>query len=138
MNLTRLLIAGIAASLLFLVLDAALGMIGGLVGARVFGLAPQDPSQIQDKMAYGLVFEVINGFMLTVVYAVIHYSLPGQGWAKGISFGFLVWGLRVVMWAFSTYMMFDVQAVSIAITTFTGLIEVLILGVVISAIYPSA
>jgi hypothetical protein len=137
MNLTRLLVAGIAASILFLVLDAVLGMVGGLVGARVFGLSPQGPSQIQSKMVYGLVFEFINGFMLAVIYAVIHLSLPGQGWAKGISFGFLVWGLRVVMWAFSTYMMFDVPAVSIAITTLTGLIEVLVLGVAIAVIYPS-
>jgi hypothetical protein len=136
-NLTRLFIAGIAASILFLVLDATLGMVGGLVEARVFGLSPRGPSQIQSKMAYGLVFEFINGFMLAVVYAVICSSLPGQGLAKGISFGFLVWGLRVVMWAFSTYMMFDVPAVSIAITTFTGLIEVLVLGVTIAAIYPS-
>ena len=137
MNLTRLLVAGIAASILFLVLDAVLGMVGGLVGARVFGLSPQGPSQIQSKMVYGFVFEFINGFMLAVIYAVIHLSLPGQGWAKGISFGFLVWGLRVVMWAFSTYMMFDVPAVSIAITTLTGLIEVLVLGVAIAVIYPS-
>jgi hypothetical protein len=57
---------------------------------------------------------------------------------KGLSYGLLVWGLRVVMGAFSTYMMFDVRAISIVITVFTGLIEVVILGVAIAAIYPSA
>lgn len=89
-------------------------------------------------MTYGLIFELINGFMLALIFAVIHPSLPGQGWAKGISYGLLVWGLRVVMWAFSTYLMFDVPATSIAVTVATGLVEVLILGVAIAVIYPAA
>jgi hypothetical protein len=46
-----------------------------------------------------------------------------------------VWGLRVVMWAFSTYMMTDMAPVLIVINGVTGLIEVLILGIVIAAIY---
>jgi hypothetical protein len=45
-----------------------------------------------------------------------------------------VWGLRVVMGAFSTYMMTDTPPISIAITVVTGLIEVLILCIVIAAI----
>jgi hypothetical protein len=135
MNIPRLLIAGAVASVLFLVLDMALGMAGGLVGAKLFGLANQQPSGIETKMKFGLVFELINGFMLAAIYAVIHSSLPGRGWVKGISYGFIVWGLRVVMWAFSTYMMTDMAPISIAITVVTGLIEVLILGVAIAAIY---
>ena len=38
MNLGRFLLTGFVASLLFLVLDMALGMAGGLIGARLFGL----------------------------------------------------------------------------------------------------
>jgi hypothetical protein len=73
--------------------------------------------------------------MLALIYALIHPALPGHGWKKGISYGLIVWGLRVVMWAFSTYMMFDIHTVSIVITVVTGLIEVLILGTVIAVIY---
>jgi len=138
MNLIRFVMAGIVASILFLVLDAALGMAGGWIGARVFGLPSEQPSGIEGKMTAGLIFELINGFMLALIYAVVHPSLPGQGWAKGLSYGLLVWGLRVVMGGFSTYMMFDVRAISIAITMATGLVEVLILGVAIAAIYPAA
>jgi hypothetical protein len=138
MNVARLVVAGIVASALFLVLDAALGMAGGFIGAKVFGLPSEQPSGIEGKMTYGLIFELINGFMLALIFAVIHPSLPGQGWAKGISYGLLVWGLRVVMWAFSTYLMFDVPATSIAVTVATGLVEVLILGVAIAVIYPAA
>jgi hypothetical protein len=135
MNVKRLLVAGIVASVLFLVLDAILGMAGGLIAAQVFGVPFNQPPGIEAKMMIGFVFELINGFMLAVIYAVIHPSLPGQGWKKGISYGLIVWGLRVVMWAFSTYMMTDMPPALIVITVVTGLIEVLILGVVIAVIY---
>ena len=135
MNVGRLLVAGIVASVLFLVLDMGLGMLGGLIGSRVFGVAATQPPGIEKKARLGLVFEVINGFMLALIYALIHTGLPGQGWAKGISYGLVVWGLRVVMWAFSTYMMTDMPPTLIGINVVTGLVEVLILGVVIAAIY---
>ena len=100
MNVGRLLIAGFVASGLFLVLDAALGMLGGLIGARLFGLPAAQPAGIESKMAAGLIFELINGFALAAIYAVVFACLPGAGWIKGLSFGLLVWVLRVVMWAF--------------------------------------
>jgi hypothetical protein len=133
MNVKRFLAAGIVASVLFLVLDAILGITGGLIGQQVFGVPAGQPPEA--KMMIGLIFELINGFMLALIYAVIHPGLPGQGWKKGISYGLIVWGLRVVMWAFSTYMLTDMSPVLITITVVTGLIEVLILGVVIALIY---
>ena len=135
MNVKRFLVAGIAASVLFLVLDAILGMAGGFIGTKVFGLPFEQPPGIEAKIKFGLIFELINGFMLAAIYAVIHPSLPGQGWKKGISYGLLVWGLRVVMGAFSTYMMTDISPASTSIGVVTGLIEVLILGIAIAAIY---
>jgi hypothetical protein len=135
MSVGRLLIAGVVASVLFLVLDAAMGMLGGLIGARLFGLPSTQPEGIESKMIAGLVFELINGFMLAVIYAVIHKCLPGAGWVKGLSYGLLVWGLRVLMWAFSTYMMTAMSPIAISITVVTGFIEVLIIGVAISLVY---
>ena len=133
MNVKRLIVAGIVASVLFLVLDAVFGVVGGLIGESVFGLSSGQPDE--SKMMISPVFELINGFMLVAVYAVICSSLPGEGWKKGISYGLIVWGLRVVMWAFSTYMMTDMSPILIGITVVTGLIEVLILCVVVAAIY---
>jgi hypothetical protein len=137
MNVKRFFVAGIVASALFLALDAVLGMVGGLIGARVFGLPSTQPAGIEAKMVIGSFFELVNGFMLATIYAIIHPSLPGRGWKKGGSYGLIVWGLRVVMWAFSTYMMTDISSVLIAINVVTGLIEVLILSIVIAAIYKS-
>jgi hypothetical protein len=135
MSAKRLVVAGIVASVLFLVLDAVLGTVGGFIGAEAFDLPFEQPPGIEAKMKFGLIFELINGFMLAATYAVIHPSLPGLGWKKGISYGLIVWGLRVVMWAFSTYMMTDMAPVLIVINVVTGLIEVLILGIVIAVIY---
>jgi hypothetical protein len=135
MNTTRLVVAGIVASVLFLVLDMGLGTAGGLIGAQVFGLPVEQPPGFEAKVKFGLIFELINGFMLAVIYAVIYPSLPGRGWKKGVSYGLLVWGLRVVMGAFSTYIVTDTHPISIAITVVTGLIEVMILCIVIAAIY---
>ena len=133
MRVKRLIVTGIVTSVLFLVLDAVFGVAGGMIGELVFGLSAGQPDE--SKMMITPVFELINGFMLAAVYAVIHDSLPGEGWKKGISYGLIVWGLRVVMWAFSTYIMTDMSPILIGITVVTGLVEVLILCVVIAAIY---
>jgi hypothetical protein len=134
-NVGRLIVTGLVASVLFLVLDMALGMAGGWIGKRLFGLPPAQPAGFDAKIKLGLAFELINGFLLALVYALIHACLPGRGWTKGVSYGLIVWALRVVMWAFSTYMMTDLAPATIGITVGTGLIEVLILGVVIAVVY---
>ena len=133
MNVKRFFVAGIVVSILFLVLDGAFGVVGGVIGEQVFGLSAGQPDEA--KMTIGLLFELVNGFMLVAIYAVICHGLPGQGWKRGISYGLIVWGLRVVMWAFSTFMMTDMSPILIGITVVTGLVEVLILCVVTAAIY---
>jgi hypothetical protein len=133
LNVKRFVIAGIVTSVLFLVLDAVFGVAGGVICESVFGLSAGQPDE--SKMMISPIFELINGFMLVAVYAVIYDGLPGEGWRKGISYGLIVWGLRVVMWAFSTYIMTDMSPILIGITVATGLVEVLILCVVIAAIY---
>jgi hypothetical protein len=131
----RLVVTGLVAAVLFLVLDIGLGMAGGWLGKRFFGLPSDQPEGIQGKVRVGLAFELINGFLLALIYAVIQTGLPGRGWLKGLSYGFIVWALRVVMWAFSTYMMTDMAPATIGITVATGLVEVLVLGVVIAVVY---
>ena len=135
MNVGQLLVTGSVAAVLFLVLDMALGMAGGWLGSRLFGLPSAQPADFGAKVKLGLVFELINGFLLALIYAVIHTSLPGRRWRKGMSYGLIVWTLRVVMWAFSTYMMTDMAPAAIGITVGTGLVEILILGVAIAMVY---
>jgi hypothetical protein len=135
MNVKRLVLAGVVAAVLFLVLDMVFGMAGGWIVAQISGQPIGQPAGIEAKVGLGLLFELINGFILAAIYAVIHPCLPGRGWVKGLSYGFLVWALRVVMWAFSTYMMTELSPLLIVVTVVTGLIEVLVLGVAIAAVY---
>jgi len=135
MNFKRLIIAGIVASILFLILDMIFGIIAGGIMGQILGQPYAAAAGIETKMGFGLLFELINGFMLAAIYALIYRCLPGEGWSKGISYGLIVWGLRVLMWAFSTFMMTDLSPTMISVTVVTGLLEVLILGVVIAAIY---
>jgi hypothetical protein len=135
MNVKRLVLAGIVTAVLFLVLDMLFGVAGGWIVAQISGQPVDQPTGIEAKMGLGLLFELVNGFLLAAIYAVIYRCLPGQGWVKGISYGLLVWALRVVMWAFSTYVMTELSPLLIAVTVVTGLVEVLVLGVVIAAIY---
>ena len=137
MNVGRLMVTGLVAAVLFLVLDMGLGAAGGWIGKRLFGLSSEQPAGIESKIKFGLVFELINGFLLALIYAVIHTGVPGWGWIKGVSYGLIVWALRVVMWAFSTFMMTDLAPATIGITVGTGLIECLILGVAIALVYGS-
>jgi len=135
MNIKRFILAWIVTSVLFLVLDMLFGTLGGYLTASITGAPIQGLGGIESKIFTGLIFEVINGFILVLVYVVIHASIPGKGLVKGIIYGLIVWAMRVLMWAFSTYMMFEVSPVLLVITTILGLIEVLILCVVIAAIY---
>ena len=135
MNIKRFIIACLVTGILFLVLDILFGVLGGHLTAAISGSQVPSPSGIESKMTAGFVFEVINAFILVLVFSVIKGSLPGQGWVKGVSYGLIVWALRVVMWAFSSYMIFDAHPTLLVVTAVFGLAEVLILCIVIAIIY---
>ena len=135
MNIKRFILAWVVAAVLFFVLDMVFGSLGGIITASITGTPVLAPQGIESKIFAGLLFEVINGFILVLIYKLIHTSLPGTALVKGISYGLIVWALRVLMWAFSTFMMFDVSAVMIVVTAALGLVEVLILCTVIALIY---
>jgi hypothetical protein len=64
------------------------------------------------------------------VFLVLYGSLPGDtGLMKGISFGFLTWFFRVVMYSASQWMLFAISVEALLYALFAGLIEMLVLGV---------
>ena len=78
----------------------------------------------------GIVIDLLYGFGLAGVFLLLYRSLPGTSrWMKGLSFGLLIWFLRVLMNAASQWMMFSVSAQTLAYTLVAGLGEMLILGV---------
>ena len=79
----------------------------------------------------GIVIDIIYGFILGFVFLILDSALPGNsGFVKGLSFGLLVWLLRVLMNAISSWMMYKVPVTTLVYIAATGLMEMLILGII--------
>ena len=77
----------------------------------------------------GIVIDLVYGFVMAGVFLLLYKSLPGEtGLVKGVSFAFLLWFFRVVMYAASQWVMFNVPLEALLYTIVTGLGEMLILG----------
>lgn len=78
----------------------------------------------------GIAIDLVYGFAMAGIFLLLYKSLPGgTGLTKGISFAGLVWFFRVVMYFASQWMMFQVPATAILYGILTGLVEMLLLGV---------
>jgi len=77
----------------------------------------------------GFVIDLVSGFVMAWAFLLLYNSLPGgTGLVKGVSFAFLVWFFRVVMYAASQWVMFKVPREALLYSVITGLGEMLILG----------
>ena len=78
----------------------------------------------------GVVIDIFYGFIMAGIFLLLYASLPGEiGIVKGISFALLAWFFRVVMSIASNWMMFKVPVKTLVYTLFTGLGEMLVLGI---------
>jgi len=78
----------------------------------------------------GIIIDLAYGFILAGLFLLLYPSLPGEfGLAKGISFGLIVWFLRVVMSVASQWMMYKVPLKTLLYTLLAGLAEMLVLGI---------
>jgi hypothetical protein len=78
----------------------------------------------------GVVIDLVYGFVLAGAFLLIYKGLPGEtGLIKGLCFGLLAWFLRVVMYAVSQWMMFNVPMETLLYSLATGFGEMLILGI---------
>ena len=78
----------------------------------------------------GIMIDLVYGFVMAGVFLLLYTSLPGEtGLVKGMSFAFLVWFFRVVMYTASQWVMFKVPMEALLYSLVTGLGEMLILGV---------
>lgn len=78
----------------------------------------------------GIVIDIVYGFIMAGVFLLLFRSLPGElGLVKGVSFAFLMWFFRVVMYTASQWVMFTVSIKTVLYSLAAGLCEMLILGV---------
>jgi hypothetical protein len=77
----------------------------------------------------GVAIDLVYGFVMTGIFLILYKSLPGSsGLAKGTSYGLLVWFFRVVMYAVTNWMMFNVSSTTLSYMLVAGLGEMLVLG----------
>jgi hypothetical protein len=78
----------------------------------------------------GIAIDLAYGFILAGLFLLLYPALPGaSGLVKGISYGLLLWFLRVAMSVISSWMVYTVPAKTLAYTLLAGLAEMLLLGI---------
>lgn len=77
----------------------------------------------------------ILAIFIAFLYAVLYKSIPGIGIKKGLMFGLLMFPMGVLIPMFSIWAMFRVADITVLLFTLEQLIEILIYGAVIGAIY---
>jgi len=110
------------------------GIMDGVINAnpfarRVYEIYKPIARTTMNPLA-GILIDLLFGFVMAGVFLILYASLPGEtGLIKGLSFAMLTWFFRVVMYTASQWIMFNVPAKALLYTLFTGLGEMLILGI---------
>lgn len=125
--MVRYVIISIVSGILF-------GMLDGVINANPLAQKLYDIyrpiARTTINVPAGIVIDLAYGFIMAAVFLMIFKSLPGQsGLVKGVTFALLIWFFRVVMSAASNWMMFKVPVETIFYYLGTGLVEMLVLGI---------
>ncbi len=121
------IIVGIVSGILFGVMD---GLINANPLAQKLYKVYKPIAKTSMNVPAGIVIDLVYGFVMAGIFLILYNSLPGElGLVKGISFAFLAWFFRVVMYGISQLMMFNVPIGALLYTLLTGLCEMLILGI---------
>lgn len=121
------IVVGIVSGLLFGILDGVIN--ANPLAQRLYAVYKPIARTSINPLA-GIVIDLAYGFIMAGVFLLLYNSLPGEtGFVKGVSFAFLVWFFRVVMYAASQWVMFTVPLKALLYSLVAGLGEMLILGV---------
>ncbi len=126
--MTRYIIVSIINGILFGVMD---GVINANSFARKLFEAYKPIAKTSVNAPAGIFIDLFYGFAMGAIFLLIYSSLPGESeLMKGLIFGLILWFLRVFMSVASTWMTLDVPIKTLFYVLTTGLIEMLIIGIV--------
>lgn len=126
----RYMIASILSGVLFGIMDAIIN--GNPLAKRLYTIY-EPISKKSINMLAGLSIDLAYGFVIAGIFLLLYKSLPGKSWfLKGASFSLLIWFFRVVMQVATQWIMFYVPIPALLYTLCTGLLEMLVLGLVCS------
>ena len=131
MKTKKILVCGIITGVLFSVFD----MLIAMSTSPMFSPYSDLPIWKTPNILAGLIFDLINGFILAVVYTIVYNGIPGFGWKKGLNYGILVGLFRVLMSSFSTIVMYNIPLTLVITSLITGYVEIIILCVIPAAVY---
>ena len=121
--MTRYLLASLAVGLLFIVLDVLIN-VNPL--ARRLNRALEPVARKTMNPLPAILIDLCYGFLIAGLYWLLHAAMPGPTLiARALSFGLMLWLLRVVMAALSQWVMFDLPAASPLYYIGAGLFEML-------------
>ena len=122
----RYIIVSLVSGILFGILDGVIN--ANPLAQRLYAVYRPIARTSINPLA-GIAIDLVYGFVLAGVFLLLYKSLPGgTGLLKGVSFAFLVWFFRVVTYAASQWVMFDVPVETLLYSLIAGLGEMLILG----------
>jgi len=91
-----------------------LGIMDGLINANPLARKLYEfykpIAKTSVNITTGVIIDLIYGFVMAGMFLLLYQSLPGiTGIVKGISFAFLVWFFRVVMYVATQWMTLNVS-----------------------------
>ena len=123
----RYIIVSVVSGILFGVLDGVIN--ANPLAQRLYEVYKPIARTSINPLA-GILIDLVYGFVMAGVFLLLYESLPGgTGLVKGVSFALLAWFFRVVMYAASQWVMFNVPVETSLYSLVAGLGEMLILGV---------
>ena len=123
----RYLIVSLVSGILFGILDGVIN--ANPLAQRLYQVYKPIAKTSINPLA-GMVIDLVYGFVMAGVFLLLYKSLPGEtGLVKGVSLAFLMWFFRVVMYAASQWVMFNIPVAALLYSLVAGLGEMLVLGV---------
>jgi len=124
--MTRYCLVSVISGILFGAMDGLIN--ANPVAQRLYAIyLPIAKSSVNAPAGIGI--DLAYGFILAAIFLRFYPSLPGYtGILKGLSYSVLVWFLRVVMSALSSWMMFTVPVQALIYGILAGFVEMLVLG----------
>ena len=132
MKFVKIVVCGIVIGVLFVIFN----MLIAISTSPIFSPYSDLPIwKTPPNILAGIIFDLINGFILVAVYMTLYVGIPGFGWKKGLNYGIIVGLFRVVMMTFSTIVMYNIPMVLVIASLITGYIEIVILCIILAVIY---
>ena len=130
----RQILVGLAAGVVFLVLD---GLLNANPLAQQLYAAYSPIARRSVNAVAGSLIDLAYGLILVVVFVTLRHCLPGRTrMTKAMSFGAMVWFLRVVMRVAGDWVVTTVPVSAHAYSLLAGLVQMLLVAGVIALSVP--